>query len=551
MVIVAALSHIQLPCLIAGVVDAINGVTKTKLTAATSRLSLDPDDAPENTHSTVPSRDSIRLFFLIAALNDLPVLSADMKNAHLSAPIKEKCCVVANEELALNSDWNGKPCKVARALCGPPVAGASFRSYLAKHLTKLGCIPCKADRDAHPRPFVRDGEKLHQMAVCHVDDVLACGVRPKDQMDEIERKFKLKKGSVQEPDTHLGANVEKVNINDNDGSPKVCWGISPTACAAKAIAETERVVGTGKCGHMHLPKKSVSTPLATGCRPECDESRELNDEEQNYYQSLVGILRWLAELGRLDVLHPVSLMSRCLAQARIGHMNQVLRTFAHLKGCGKSKIVMDPSRPVVDESRFQKCDWSEHHPDAKELTDPPDEPEPRGRPVKASCFVDADHAGCRITRRSHTGTLIFCNGSPILWFSERQTTVESSTFGGEIVAMRIAVEMIEGLRHKLGMMGAPVDGPADVHCDNESVVKNTSRPESPLKKKHQAVSWHGICEACAGSVLRTAKEDTKTNVSDLFTKSLDAGRLKELSSRCMWTDCVKRNKEITNNQWGC
>ena len=111
--------------------------------------------------------------------------------------------------------------------------------------------------------------------------------------------------------------------------------------------------------------------------------------------------------------------------------------------------------------------------------------------MKVSCFVDADHAGCRITRRSHTGILIFCNRSPILWFSKRQTTVESSTFGSEIVAMRIAVEMIEGLRHKLRMMGVPVDGPADVFCDNESVVKNTSRPESPLKKKHQAV--HTCC----------------------------------------------------------
>ena len=245
--------------------------------------------------------------------------------------------------------------------------------------------------------------------------------------------------------------------------------------------------------------------------------------------------------------HLVSLMSQCLVQARIGHMNQVLRIFAYLKSYGKSRIVMDPSYPAVDEARFQKCDWTEHCPDAKELLDPPGKPEPRGKPVRVSCFVDADHAGCRITRRSHTGILIFCNRSPILWLSKRQTTVETSTFGSEIVAMRIAVEMIEGLRYKLRMMGVPVDGPADVFCDNESVVKNTSRPESPLKKKHQAVSFHRIREACAGDVLRIAKEDTKTNISDLFTKLLDGERLKELSSRCMWTDYAKRKKEITSD----
>ena len=328
---------------------------------------------------------------------------------------------MANADLGLISDWNGKPCKVVRALYGLPVAGASFRAYLAKHLTELGYFPCKADRDVYLRPFERDGEELCQTAVCCVDDVLVCGVKPRDQMDEIETKFELKKGSVQEPDTHLGANVEKVHVKDNDGSPKVCWGMSSTNCTAKTTTEVERVTGTGKHGCMHLPKKSVSTPLASGHRPECDESRELDSGEQNYYQSLVGILWWLAELGRLDILHPASLMSRYLAQARIGHMNQVLRIFACLKGYGKSKIVMDPSYPVVDEERFQKCDWSEYYPDAEELVDPPGKPEPRGKLVKVSCFVDADHAGCRITRRSHTGILIFCNRSPILWFSKRQT----------------------------------------------------------------------------------------------------------------------------------
>ena len=67
-------------------------------------------------------------------------------------------------------------------------------------------------------------------------------------------------------------------------------------------------------------------------------------------------------------------------------------------------------------------------------------------------------------------------------------------------------------------------------------------------KKHQAVLWHRIREGSAAGVLCVAKEDTKTNVSDLFTKSLDAGRLKELSSRCMWTDHTKR-KEIAIDWW--
>jgi hypothetical protein len=107
-----------------------------------------------------------------------------------------------------------------------------------------------------------------------------------------------------------------------------------------------------------------------------------------------------------------------------------------------------------------------------------------------SCFVDSDHAGCRLTRRSHTGVLIFVNNAPILWHSKRQNTVESSMFGSEFVALQMAVDMIEGLRYKLRMMGVPLDGSTSVFCDNEGVVKNTTAPESPLKKKHVASCYH-------------------------------------------------------------
>ena len=73
--------------------------------------------------------------------------------------------------------------------------------------------------------------------------------------------------------------------------------------------------------------------------------------------------------------------------------------------------------------------------------------------------MDADHAGCQVTRRSQTGILIYVNRAPILWFSTRQNTMETSTFGSEFVAARIAVEMVEGLRYKLRMMESKWTGP--------------------------------------------------------------------------------------------
>ena len=101
--------------------------------------------------------------------------------------------------------------------------------------------------------------------------------------------------------------------------------------------------------------------------------------------------------------------------------------------------------------------------------------------------MDANHAGNVLTRGSHTGIIIFDNNSPIIWHSERQNTVESSSFGSEFIALWIATEMIEGLRYKLRIFRVAIDGPADVFCDNQSVVTNVSIPSSVLNKKHNSI----------------------------------------------------------------
>jgi hypothetical protein len=106
----------------------------------------------------------------------------------------------------------------------------------------------------------------------------------------------------------------------------------------------------------------------------------------------------------------------------------------YLKKYDRSAVVLDHTEPELSEDGFQEVDWQEYYPDAKEAI-PPNMPELRGRSVMMTCFVDADHAGCHLTRHSHSGILIFVNRAPILWFSKRQATVESSTFGSESVAL--------------------------------------------------------------------------------------------------------------------
>ena len=139
-----------------------------------------------------------------------------------------------------------------------------------------------------------------------------------------------------------------------------------------------------------------------------------------------------------------------------------------------------------------------------------------------------------ITRRSHTGILIYVQNASIIWFSKRQNTVESSSFGSEFVALRMAKDMVVVLRYKLRMFGVPADCPANVFCDNNGVAKNTTIPELMLSKKHNTISYHAIREAVAALILQVGKEDGMTNLADLFTKVLTADRCCALCRHIMY-----------------
>ena len=149
--------------------------------------------------------------------------------------------------------------------------------------------------------------------------------------------------------------------------------------------------------------------------------------------------------------------------------------------------------------------------------------EPLGKPMRMTCFVDASHAGDLSTRRSHTGFLIYLNNAPIDWYSKKQNTVETSTFGSELVTMRTATERIRALRIKLRLFGIPVEEPTYLFGDSESVVKITLKVEAALNKKYQVICWHAIreAEAAAAGWVQIGWEPTATNTADLFTKVLD------------------------------
>jgi hypothetical protein len=97
-------------------------------------------------------------------------------------------------------------------------------------------------------------------------------------------------------------------------------------------------------------------------------------------------------------------------------------------------------------------------------------------------------------------------------------------FGAEFVAMKVGMEALRGLWYKLRMMGVPISGPSYIYGDNMSVIHNTQRQDSTLKKKSNSICYHAICEAVAMGECVTGHVPTKENPADLATKLIAGGQ---------------------------
>ncbi|EJK51221.1 hypothetical protein THAOC_29627 [Thalassiosira oceanica] len=129
---------------------------------------------------------------------------------------------------------------------------------------------------------------------------------------------------------------------------------------------------------------------------------------------------------------------------------------------------------------------------------------PRGERMTMRIFVDSDHAGDSMTRRSRTGSVVFANQPPNFW-------------------CMVPEETTAGLSSKHRMMGIPGDEPNFVYGDNRSALANVSNPGFTLKKTSAAVAYHFVRDGCARDEWRTSNIDTHLNVADLLTKPLSSG----------------------------
>ncbi len=355
-------------------------------------------EAPASiTYSSVVSRDSMRLAFLIAALNDIEIIACDIGNAYLNAPCREKVWFVAGPEFGSRQ---GTVVKVVRALYGLKSSGAAWREMFNTTVLEMGFVPTIADPDVYRRPNAKEnGFKYYEYMLVYVDDVLIVSHNPTVHLESIQVRYELNPASIGPPTRYRGADLRKVT-RPGDPTGREYWAFSANTYVKNAVRNVKLLLQADGRNMKTTAKLPFSS---TTYRPETDTTDECDEDGASRYSQLIGVLRWAVTLGRIDIYTEVSLLSQHLALPRIGHLEAVYHICAYLSKHEKSSTIFDPTDPVPITPMKAKPDWSSFNENLdKEL--PPRMPEPLGNSVNIHVFVDANHAGNVVTRRSHTRT---------------------------------------------------------------------------------------------------------------------------------------------------
>ena len=106
--------------------------------------------------------------------------------------------------------------------------------------------------------------------------------------------------------------------------------------------------------------------------------------------------------------------------------------------------------------------------------------------------------------------------------------------------MKHGMETLHGLRYKLRMMGVELSGPSFIYGDNMSVIHNTQRPESMLKKKSNSICYHAVRESVAMGESLTGHVKMAENPTDLATKVISGGQKRDHLVQMLLYDIADR-----------
>ena len=161
---------------------------------------------------------------------------------------------------------------------------------------------------------MKDCGDHYDYMVVYVDDLMFASKNPQQYADELTKRFRFKLKGTGPGHYHFGIDFYR----DKDGT--IC--MAPKCYIEKIIDGYVRMFGT--------KPKAYNSPLEHGDHPEIDDSKELDLEGIKKYQSLIGSLQWVNQIGRFDITTAVMTLASFRANPRQGHLDCAKRIYGYL-----------------------------------------------------------------------------------------------------------------------------------------------------------------------------------------------------------------------------
>ena len=178
-----------------------------------------------------------------------------------------------------------------------------------------------------------------------MDDILIVSHDPTKYMAQLQDSYYVKPNSIKFPDLYLGAQVKKVM--DRCGQP--AFATSSNKYVQEAVVVIEQRMKDLNLAYTKAAKSPKNPFSNTKYRPELDVTEFCTEPLHQFYQQVIGIQRWMIEIGRIDISTEVSLLSRYLSQPRNGHLHQALHMVSYLKNNECMELCYDPTKINIQE----------------------------------------------------------------------------------------------------------------------------------------------------------------------------------------------------------
>ena len=429
----------------------------------------------QETFSPTARMNSIRVISQIAVKNDLEIHQMDVKAAYLNAPIDCDVYIKQPEGFVKGEENENLVLKLKKSLYGLKQSGRNWNNTLDTFLKEEGFERSLND----PCFYTRDDNTF---LVHWVDDIIIAA-KPctlKSVKTTLERRFKMK---------DLGKISYFLGIEFEIESGKL------TMCQSRYISKVLDRFGMHDCKPRSTPCEMNPSHKMT------DDSEPLDESNLKRYRQMVGSLIYIMTSTRPDIAYTVTKLSQFMSCATQYHMTMTKHILRYLKGTIDDKLI------------FTKSD----------------------KPFEIVGFSDSDWAGSIEDRKSITGySFRMCDNGPLIsWRAQKQQTVALSSCEAEYMALCSAVQEGKYLMSFLNEVLNLGQTKFTLYGDNQGASALAKNPVNHKRSKHIDIRFHFIRDEISEDRLCLKYVPSGENIADIFTKPVNAVKLKEFKPLLM------------------